>query len=147
MASIEPIDLSEARRAMVQSPRSAFGRRTLTSENMQNVLSGGSGYGGFNAGKIGRLTADWSASPRSADQDLLVDLRRMRARARQQAINSPLISKFLGMVRSNVIGVHGIKLAFKVPPARKTKNRQFDEETNAKLKTAWTTWQRREYCT
>jgi lambda family phage portal protein len=145
MARIEPLDLSEAR-AAVAIPFSA--KRTLTSNATLGQLGGGSGLGGFGAAKLGRLSQDWSTASRSIDQDLMVDLRLLRSRARNQAMNSPIASKFLGMVRTNVVGKDGIKLAFKVPQVRKSKKGNgLDEDVNEELKQAWHEWGKRGSCT
>jgi len=123
-------------------------KRSMTSESTLGQLGGGSGWMGFNAAKNSRLQNDWPSASRSADQDLVVDLRKLRSRARQQAINSPIATKFLGMVRSNVVGRHGVKLAFKVPAARKTKgNGGLDEITNETLRQAWHEWGKKGSCT
>lgn len=140
MATIEAIDLSEARAAMTA-------KRTLTSDNTVAALGGGGGIGGFAAAKFGRLTGDWSSASRSADQDLVVDLRRLRARARILAVNHPLIAKFVRMVHSNVVGKHGVKLAFKVAKQRKNSKGALDQPTNAELLRAWKKWGKKGSCT
>ena len=122
-------------------------KRSLTSESTLKQLGGGGGYGGFDAAKLGRLTNDWASISRSADQDLTVDLRRLRSRARVQAMNSPIASKFLSMVRSNVVGQHGVKLAFKVQKQRKSKNGALDDDANEELHRAWHEWGKRGSCT
>lgn len=139
------LDLSEAKRAL----RPLAAKRTLTPNNMQAILSGaGNTFGGFGAAKPGRLTADWSRIPRAADQILRIDLRFLRARAREQQINSPIAAKFLQMLRTNLVGPHGIQIAFKVEKQRqRDSNEALDDKTNEELQRAWKKWQRREYCT
>lgn len=139
MATIEALDLSEF--------RAEYAKRTLTPDNTLAALGGGGGIGGFNAAKYGRLTGDWSAASRSADQDLVVDLRQLRSRARVLAINHPLIAKFIHMVHSNVVGKHGVKLAFKVPRQRKSGSGALDDNTNAILKKAFKKWGKKGSCT
>jgi lambda family phage portal protein len=138
-------------RGIVSRIRDSFdvflGKRSLTSDSTLAQLGGGTGWGGFDAAKLGRLTNDWPAISRSADQDLVVDLRKLRARARVQSINSPITSKFLSMVRGNVIGQHGVKLAFKVPKQRKNKNGALDDAANTELQRAWHEWGKRGSCT
>ena len=142
------LDLSEAKRAPLAQVQMPSAARTLTPNNLQAVLSGsGSGYGGFGAAKPGRLTADWSRVPRAADQILRVDLRFLRARAREQQINSPIASKFLQMLRTNLVGPHGLRIAFKLEKQRKRGSDTLDDKTNDALKKAWRKWQRSEYCT
>lgn len=142
MARIEPLDLSEARAAMVEE-------RSLTSENFMYAQSGnGTGWGGFTSAKLGRLTEDWPSVSRSMDQDLMIDLRRLRARARNQSINSPWAAKFLQLVRSNVAGEHGVKLVFKVPHSSSTSdNPLLDDKANQELTRAWREWGKRGSCT
>lgn len=138
------LDLSEAKRAIMAKPQA----RTLTPNNMQAILSGGgAGFGGFGAAKPGRLTADWNRTPRSPDQILRIDLRFLRARAREQSCNSPIAAKFLQMLRTNVVGPHGVRVAFKIEKQRQRGPETLDDTTNDKLKAAWKKWQRREYCT
>jgi lambda family phage portal protein len=144
------LDLSEAKRAPLSTPAAVLApaKRTLTPNNMQGILSGaGSTFGGFSAAKPGRLTADWSRIPRAADQILRIDLRFLRARAREQQINSPIGSKFLQMLRTNLVGPHGIRIAFKLEKQRKRGSEILDDKTNDALNKAWRKWQRREYCT
>src|SRR5271170_4301777 len=134
------LDLTEAKRAPlveVQSPAPG-GARTLTPNNMQAILSGaGNSFGGFAAAKPGRLTADWSRVPRAADQILRMDLRFLRARAREQQLNSPIAAKFLQMLRTNLVGPHGIRIAFKLEKQRKRGSDVLDDKTNDALKKAW----------
>ena len=122
--------------------------RTLTSEGTMQQLGGG-GWGGFGGAKMGRLTNDWPTASRSIDQDLVTDLRRLRARARNQAINSPIASKFLGMLRTNVVGEHGVRLAFKVKQLRKSRASRLnlDDAVNDELAQAWHEWGKKGSCT
>ncbi|MGA7887617.1 MAG: phage portal protein [Acidobacteriaceae bacterium] len=141
MAKLTLLDLSEARAAALE-------RRSLTSESTLAQLGGNTGWGGFGAAKLGRLTNDWASASRAADQDLVVDLRRLRSRARVQAINSPTAAKFLGMVRSNVVGHSGVKLTFRVPQLRKSRSGNgLDEKTNDQLREAWHEWGKKGSCT
>ncbi len=178
MAYIEPLDLSEARsRSIIDrfriggifaADRSADdmralsllgnlramgwedsdSKRSLSSESTLKELSGATGWGGFKGAKLGGLTMDWSTASRSIDQDLQVDLRKLRAGARNQALNSPIASKFLAMTRSNVIGQHGMKLAFKVAQVRKSKKGSgLDDNANAELSRGWNAWGEKGSCT
>ncbi len=145
--ALHPLDLSEARQAMLER-NGVPAKRTLTSASMQNILSGaGQSYGGFNAAKPGRLTADWNRTLRAPDQILQIDLRFLRARAREQHLNSPIAAKFQQMLRTNLIGPHGIRLAFKIEKQRKRGSETLDDDINDTLSKAWRKWQRREYCT
>jgi lambda family phage portal protein len=151
VAIIEALDLSEVRAQLSlinNAADTSRGLRTLTSDATMAQLGGASGWGGFTGAKMGRLTGDWPTASRSIDQDLMVDLRRLRARARNQAMNSPIASKFLGMVRMNVVGQHGVKLAFKVPQQRKSKKGNgLDDAANTELARAWAEWGKKGSCT
>lgn len=153
MAKIEPIRLLENMRELgwqQQSPVTAIAKRTLTSDSTIAQLGGGypGAIGGFAAARVSRLTADWSIASRSIDQDLQVGLRTVRARARNQAFNSPIAAKFLGMVRNNVVGHHGVKLAFKVAQQRKSrKGNGLDDDANEELARAWREWGKKGNCT
>ena len=133
------LNLSEARRALPA-------RRTMNPSNMTSILGGG-GVGGFAAAKVGRLTADWSTVMRSADQELFNDLRKLRARSRERAVNSPIAAKFTQMLRTNVVGAHGVQINFKVEKQRKRGESDYDEATNETLRKAWRKWCKRKYCT
>lgn len=134
------LDLSEAKRAPSQT-----GRRTMNPQNSAALLGGS--VGGFQSARIDRLTTDWSTVRRSMDQELRNGLTRLRARARERALNSPVASKFLMMVRNNVVGAHGVKVEFKIERQRKRGSAIYDEETSAALTKAFKTWCRPEYCT
>jgi lambda family phage portal protein len=99
------------------------------------LMNGGNGYGGFQAGKINRLTLDFIGRNASADQDLLQDNRQMRARSRMLAINNPYFKKFLAMAAQNIVGPAGILMKSKVTnengkETAETKyiNKRIDEE-------------------
>jgi lambda family phage portal protein len=147
MARIEPLDLREARTELANRNAEAAEKRSLTEASTLAQLGGTSGWGGFNGAKLNRMQNDWPSASRSADQDLITDLRRLRARARNQAINSPTATKFLQMVRMNVVGPHGVKLAFKVPRQRKTKTSALDDATNLELRRGWEEWGKKGSCT
>lgn len=53
---------------------------------------------------ISRLNADWVLSATSADRDLQSDTRRVRLRARDLQRNSPLVRRYLQLVKQNVVG-------------------------------------------
>ena len=148
MADLTILDLSETRADLAQKNAAADAQRSLSSESTLAQLGGSSGWGGFAAAKLGRLTNDWPSASRSIDQDLMTDLRRLRQRARNQAMNSPIATKFLGMVRMNVVGHHGVKVAFKVPQQRKSKKANgLDDAANAELQRAWQQWGKKGNCT
>lgn len=135
------LDLSEAKRA---NPRA--GKRVMNPQNSPALLGGT--VGGFQSAKIDRLTGDWSTVRRSMDQELRNGLTRLRARARERALNSPIGSKFQQMLRTNIIGAHGIKVEFKIEKQRKHDTTEiYDDDSSAALTKAFKTWCRKEYCT
>lgn len=124
----------------------ARGKRTMNPQNSPALLGGAAG--GFQSSRIDRLTKDWSTTRRSPDQELFNGLVRLRARARERALNSPIAAKFLQMLRTNVVGAHGTKIEFKVAKQRVHDTAEvYDEPTNEKLRKAWRMWCKRKYCT
>ncbi len=124
----------------------ASGKRTMNPQNSPALLGGSAG--GFQSARIDRLTKDWSTTRRSPDQELFNGLVRLRARARERALNSPVAAKFLQMMRTNIVGAHGVKLEFKIEKQRVHDAAEvYDEPTNDKLRTAWRKWCKRKYCT
>jgi lambda family phage portal protein len=138
------LDLSDARRDGVSL---RTGKRSMNPQNSSALIGGANG--GFASAKIDRLTRDWSTVRRSADQDLFNGLTKMRARARERAINSPIISKFLQMLRTNIVGAHGIKLNFKIEKLRSAPDATeiYDDKINLALHKAWRKWCTRKFCT
>jgi len=122
---------------------SRHARRTL--ENIPGLIPG-SGAGGFAAAKINRLTMDFIARSRSADQDLFGDNIRLRARARDLAVNNPFARKFLAMCVQNVVGPHGVLMQAKITG----KNGKVTAETkviNEKIESAFRDWCETGSCT
>lgn len=66
------------------------------------------GRRGFDAAKTDRFFQGWTTTNRSADQELFIALRTMRARSRDLAINDDYVARFLNMVKTNVVGPRGI---------------------------------------
>lgn len=78
------------------------------------MLGGSSSMSGFAAAKVNRLTMDFLAGQRSADQDLFGDNVKLRGRARKLALDNPLVKNFLFKVPQNIIGAHGIGMVPKI---------------------------------
>ena len=68
----------------------------------------------FNSSATGRLESTWTSNPTTADQVIYQNLRTLVARSREQAMNNDHARKFLQMVRDNVAGPNGFKLASKI---------------------------------
>lgn len=141
------LDLSGAKRASSEMwPKR--GKRNLNPNNA-NALMGGYAYGGsggFAAGKINRLTSDFLASQRSADQDLFGDNIRLRTRARKLAVDNFLARKFLQMVVQNVVGSQGVLMRPKVVGINGKETAQ-TEKINQRIAEEWKKWTRRGRCT
>jgi len=82
---------------------------------VEPVLSKARGQRSFTAAKRGRLTDSWDlrSSQGDANQDIYRDHVTLRARAREQSINSPYAKRFYRLLKQNVIGAHGIALQSK----------------------------------
>ncbi len=88
------------------------------------------------AAALDRLTAAWTATEQSINQDLRSDLNRTRARGRDLAINNDYAVKFVGMVRNNIIGPSGIRLQARVEDAPNKPDRL----ANSAIEAAWADW-------
>ena len=109
--------------------------------------SGGSGgSGGFAAAKWNRLTMDFAAQSRSADQDLQGDNKPMRGRARNLALNSGFVRKFLAMVVQNVVSPKGILLQARVKGVNGADTAE-SKRINQRIEEEWLRWGRVGRCT
>lgn len=90
----------------------------------------------FSGAAIGRLTASWTTTPKPVDADIRSGLRVLRARSREQSINNDYVRRFLGLVKSNVVGPSGIILQ-----ARNIDNNgKLDSLANTAIEEAWQEW-------
>ncbi len=99
-------------------------------------------YGGFAAAGFSRLTASMAAQTTFINNTLRYDLRTLRARSRQAAINNPFVKRFISMVVDNVAGPAPFRLEGKA----KFKSGSLDERTNDVLEKAWKDWGRLGEC-
>lgn len=88
-----------------------------------------------------RLTGAWATEPMSADDLVRRNQRALVARSRV-LVQSDYGKAFLRMVRQNVVGSRGVKLAGKA-----TDGGRLDTIGNVAVETAWWRWGRRENCT
>ena len=137
------LDLSEAKKTRLfpePPPAPKPAKRTLSAASVPgSMLSGLSGNYGFAGAKYNRLTEDFLAAQRSADQDLFGDNIRLRARARKLAVDNPFARKFLAMVVQNVTGPAGILMQAKV----KNEHGKATEQTkriNQRIEEEWKNW-------
>lgn len=97
----------------------------------------------YTAAKIDRLTADWSGQVQSIDQEVKQALRVVRARARDAARNDPYASRFLSLLKTNVIGSSGINLQVR---ARQS-DKKFDQFANQLIEKEFKKWGKKGSCT
>lgn len=91
----------------------------------------------FSGARIDRLSADWMATVISINQELRGDLDRLRARGRDLGKNQSHARKFVGMVRNNIVGPHGVRLQARVSdgPGKP------DRAANTAIESGWSAWQ------
>lgn len=96
----------------------------------------------YAAAAVNRLTSDWPVTNLSADAEIRTDLKPLRARSRNLAINTDHGRRFMWMVVTNIVGPSGVQLKMKVKDA----NGLQDTTANAIIQDAWTRWSRRGVC-
>lgn len=92
----------------------------------------------YKGAETGRLLWDWIVSPITADQEIRSDVRRLRARARDLAKNSPVIRQYLSLLTANVIGHRGMTLQAQV----RNNSGDLSRDMNDRIETAWADWGR-----
>ncbi len=97
----------------------------------------------YSAAGGGRLLADWTTGLSSPTADARADLHRLRARARDLCRNNEYASRFVGMVKDNVVGADGVKLQVRA----KDTNGTFDKFANDTIEAAWKKWAKKGVCT
>ena len=115
-------------------------KRTMTPEQYPQLFAGTSGgRGGFSAARLTRLTGDFVGRNVSADADMFGDNYRLRARARQLAVDNFMARKFLAMVSQNVVGPAGVLMQAKV---RGTNGKETVEtrRINQRIEEEWNSW-------
>lgn len=96
----------------------------------------------FAAAENSQLTHGWSSTDWHINQALYRSLRTLRARSRDLARNNDYARKFLGLVKSNVIGPTGISLQVHA----KKRDGSIDEPDSARCESVFAAWSRREHC-
>lgn len=96
----------------------------------------------FNAAQIGRLTASWTTSSNSINQDIYRNLRTLRARSRDLTYNNDYAKKFLQMSVTNIVGPTGFTLQVK----SKNQDGKLDQAANTSIQNAFYRWSRRGSC-
>lgn len=98
---------------------------------------------GYQAARVNRLNQNWTTYPTGANHERRQDLAVLRARARQASRDDPHLSKFLALIRSNVIGPNGIMLQSR---ARNMAG-ELDVKLNKRVEESWWQWSHAETCT
>ena len=101
----------------------------------------------FDAGVVDRLTHSFTGSTQPINEEIRHSLQMMRARSRQICMNNDYGKRFIHMVKSNVVGVNGIKLQSRamrdrvpgMPP-------QLDDVDNQLIERAFKNWGKPENC-
>lgn len=78
----------------------------------------------FDAAKITETHAGWKSEPQNLNKDLRLSLRVLRSRSRGQALNNDYVKRFLGMVKTNIIGPNGVRLQVKAKRVEGTDNKR-----------------------
>jgi len=103
-------------------------------------------FGGFKrnyaAAAIDRLASGWTATNRTADEEIKRSLKIIRARARELARNNDYAKKFLKLCVVNIVGPNGIGIQNKA----KDFNGVLDKLANDKIEEAWAEWGKKENC-
>jgi lambda family phage portal protein len=90
----------------------------------------------FRGAEVSRLLADWIAWPMAPDIEMRGDLRLMRGRARELARNNAHIQRYSNLLKTNVLGVHGMKLQAQVRDAAG----ELDDPVNELIEDHWDRW-------
>lgn len=98
---------------------------------------------GFSMADGGDLLSDWAGSPDEFNQLLRSSISIMRKRARDLSENDPYVVRFRRLMKTNVIGPHGIKLVSKC----KNDQGQLDVADKRVLEKAWAGWGELGTCT
>lgn len=78
--------------------------RKARSERREKQASPKGGKRYYEAAKVDRLSADWIFSHQTADRDIELGLKTIRARARDLEQNNDWVRRYLSLVEANVIG-------------------------------------------
>lgn len=106
----------------------------------------------FQMANVNRLTASWTTTSTSADSQARAGLAISRARSRQLRDDNDYASKFVSMLKTNVLGEGGIHFKSGVrDPDRVVANKLVtgppDVFANKIITDAWWRWGKKEFCT
>ena len=102
----------------------------------------------YAAGAPDRLTASWTTTVVSVHDVTLKNLRVLRARSREQYRNNDFASRFVQLVKSNVVGPNGITIQATVEnsPAFAAQYGPLDTQANDAIEAAFQKWGRAATC-
>ncbi len=96
----------------------------------------------YQAAKQSDLTHGWAITPTSIDQILYTWLRPLRARSRDQIRNNDYAKRFIGLVKTHVVGPQGVIFQSHV----KAGQNEPDHEAGEVVESAWKDWNKRGNC-
>lgn len=97
----------------------------------------------YAAARLNKQNANWTTYPTGANYERRLDLRALRARARQASRDDGHFKKFLSLTRSNIVGRKGIQLKCNARSADGSLNVQLNKQVTE----AWKLWGHKETCT
>jgi len=89
------------------------------------------------------LFADFSTMTRSSDSELKPALRVLRNRCRELSRNDEYVRRYLGLLKTNVVGPYGVNVQAKARNA----DGSLDAPGNKIVENAWKVWGQRGNCT
>jgi len=90
----------------------------------------------YSAAAVGRLTADWNAPDSTADMEISMALRVLRARAQDMERNNDYAKRYFHLLTTNVLGHKGVSLQIRA----KGSDGKPDKFANALIETKWKAW-------
>lgn len=96
----------------------------------------------FTSAQSSDLVFGWTTQPKPIDVDIRNGLRALKARARQEAQNNDHVRRFLGLIKTNVVGHQGIQLQARVVDP----NGEQDKLANDAIEDGWREWGRKGSC-
>lgn len=102
----------------------------------------------YTAGAVDRLTASWTTQVVTVHDVTQKNLRVLRARSREQYRNNDYASRFVQLVRSNVVGPNGVVIQATVEnsPQFAQQFGPLDTAANDAIEAAWSRWCRADIC-
>ncbi len=96
----------------------------------------------FAASEVTNLTQSWGTSPVPINEIIRRSLTQLRARSREQIRNNSYARKFMGMLKTNVVGPTGFNFNAK----SRDPNGQLDKLANQSLERVFKQWCKRKNC-